>query len=238
MFKVVFIVLLSYAMFASSSAVEDGNSFSFIGVAKDVKSNAILYKESHEVLLNTDNDYARTSVYYADEEGNVFAKKSLDFTHDLLAPSVYFKDTRVGTSVEVESNATGLKVKYESTNDQAKAMIEAVPMMVVDAGFDQMMLKHWDALVSEEPLEFEFLAPTRAELIGFTLTPLSQDETVIRFRLAPSNFVLRLLVDPIKLTYNKTTKRILTYEGLTNIEEVKEGEPTGDYYIARIDYQY
>lgn len=234
-------VLLCLVFISSSTLANtpvNDASFTFVGVAHDIDSNAVLYKESHAVILNQEQKYKTTSVQYEDAQGEVFAKKSLDFTQNLLAPSVYFKDSRVGTLVEVESTDSGLNVNYESVSDSAEAMIKAVPRMVVDAGFDQMMLKNWDALLNNKPMDFEFLAPTRAELIGFTLTPLSQDEAVIKFRLAPSNFVLRLLVDPIKLTYDKQTKRILTYEGLTNIEEVKQGKPTGEYYVARIDYAY
>jgi hypothetical protein len=101
-----------------------------------------------------------------------------------------------------------------------------------------MLLQYWDVLIDKQTLEFEFLAPTRAQLISFSLASVFQDDAIIELSLAPSNFFLRLLVDPIKLTYDKVTKRILIYEGLTNIEKTKQGEATGEYYIARIEYRY
>jgi hypothetical protein len=231
-----FMCLFSIDTFSSTPAT--ASSFSFVGVAHDVKSNQILYQESHSVVLNDERAYKTSSVQYTDEAGQIFANKSLDFTDSLLAPDVYFNDTRVGTSVKVDSKKSALTVNYQSASDRAEAVIKTAPMMVVDAGFDQMLLKYWDKVLNQQSLDFEFLAPTRAEFISFTLTPISQNKETIRFRLAPSNFVLRLLVDPIMLTYDKSTKRILIYEGLTNIEEVKQGKPTGDYYVARIEYEY
>ncbi|MGR6872351.1 hypothetical protein ACU6U9_08600 [Pseudomonas sp. HK3] len=236
------IILFSVIFFMSASicatSQEITNRFSFEGVAYDVESKAVLYTERHDVFLNKQNQYEATSVVYVDAQDQVFAKKSLDFTHNLMTPLVYFEDSRVGTLVEVTKQADGIKVRYQSESDAANAVIEQVPMMVVDAGFDQMLIQHWDTLLDNKELDFEFLAPTRAQLIDFSLTPVSQGDSTITFSLAPSNFLLRLLVDPIKLTYDKSTKRILVYEGLTNIEEIKKGKPTGDYYVARIEYHY
>ena len=236
----IFIILLGWVLSlnAFSSVEDNANSFSFIGVAYDVESNSVLYKELHTVILNAQQEYEKTLVEYTDVEGNIFAKKRLYFNHNLMAPDVYFVDNRASTLVEVETKTDTLIVNYEGRLDDASARIKAVSMMVVDAGFDQMLIQYWDQLLNNQPLEFEFLAPTRAELISFSLTPVYQDNQVIKFELAPSNFILSLLFDAIKLTYDKFSKRILVYEGLTNIEEFKPGKQTGDYYVARIEYRY
>lgn len=236
----IFIVLLGFLLSLNTFSSVEGqvNSFSFVGVAYDVESNSVLYKELHTVILNAQQEYEKTLVEYTDVEGNVFAKKRLYFNHNLMAPDVYFVDNRASTLVEVETKTDTLIVNYEGRLDDASARIKAVSMMVVDAGFDQMLIQYWDKLLDNQPLDFEFLAPTRAELISFSLTPVYQDNQVIKFELAPSNFILSLLFDAIKLTYDKSSKRILVYEGLTNIEEFKPGKQTGDYYVARIEYRY
>lgn len=230
-------IFLSLSVFASTT----GHATSvllFEGTAYDINTKDVLYKEQHTITLNERDQYKATAVTYLDSSGEVFAKKTLDFSHDLMSPLVDFEDTRVGISVKVSKEDNGLSVRYKSASDSASGIVKRVPMMVVDAGFDQMLLQYWDVLLNNERLEFEFLAPTRAQLISFSLTPTFQNDAIIGFSLAPSNFFLRLLVDPIKLTYDKLTKRILIYEGLTNIEKTKQGKATGDYYIARIEYHY
>lgn len=229
----IFLSLSAFASTKPASAV-----FSFEGTAYDITTNDVLYTEHHKITLNDRNNYETTAVTYMDSSGQVFAQKSLDFTYNRMSPLVDFEDTRVGTSVKVIKHDNGLNVRYKSASDSASAIIKAVPMMVVDAGFDQMLLQYWDVLIDKQTLEFEFLAPTRAQLISFSLASVFQDDAIIELSLAPSNFFLRLLVDPIKLTYDKVTKRILIYEGLTNIEKTKQGEATGEYYIARIEYRY
>jgi hypothetical protein len=73
-----FMCLFSIDTFSSTPAT--ASSFSFVGVAHDVKSNQILYQESHSVVLNDDSAYKTSSVQYTDEAGQIFANKSLDFT--------------------------------------------------------------------------------------------------------------------------------------------------------------
>ncbi|MFY0641510.1 MAG: hypothetical protein JXR16_10730 [Bermanella sp.] len=232
----ILITCLSFNLCANATnAVSD---FSFEGRAFDLDTNGFLYKENHRVQLNERNQYTTSLVIYSDINNEVFAKKMLNFSANLMTPTVDFDDTRVGTTVDVIKADGRLNVRYKSASDEASAMIESVDMMVVDAGFDQMMIKYWDSLLKDKELEFEFLAPTRAQLISFNLKPISQNEEIIKLELSPSNFILGLLFDPIKLTYDKSTKRILIYEGLTNIEKFENGKGTGDYHAARIEYSY
>lgn len=234
--SVILMALISFSLHANSMNVE--STFTFEGRAFDLATNALLYKERHLVKLDKNNQYIHSSVVYSDSNDAVFAKKTLDFSDNLMTPMVDFDDERVGTRVDVIKRDGAIDVRYKSASDEASALIKAVDMMVVDAGFDQMMIQYWDRLLKGEELEFEFLAPTRAQLISFSLKPIKQDAATINLALSPSNFILGLLFDPIKLTYDKSTKRILIYEGLTNIEKFEDGKSTGDYHVARIEYSY
>ena len=60
----------------------------------------------------------------------------------------------------------------------------------------------------------------------------------VYFRLAPANFLISMLVDPIELEYDRASGKILSYVGLTNLELVEDGEPKGENYVARIEYVY
>ena len=43
--------------------------------------------------------------------------------------------------------------------------------------------------------------------------------------------LLRLLVDPIKVTYHRDLRCLMRYEGLSNLQD-----PNGDNYSVRIDF--
>ena len=88
----------------------------------------------------------------------------------------------------------------------------------------------------------DFLALTRAQYIGFELKPIESEKAekkgLMILSLQPSNFLIRLVMDPIILSYDLETMRLLRFEGLTNIERVNKGKGLGENYIARIEYSY
>ena len=51
------------------------------------------------------------------------------------------------------------------------------------------------------------------------------------FRMEPANYILRQIMDPIVLTYEKSTKRLIKYEGISNLNDNK-----GKRYIVSIVY--
>ncbi|MDF2455361.1 MAG: hypothetical protein K0R51_1354 [Cytophagaceae bacterium] len=64
-----------------------------------------------------------------------------------------------------------------------------------------------------------------------TLYKDSQQNDEIVFKMEPDNYMLRKLVDPIRVTYKVSTKRIIKYEGLSNINDKK-----GKSYLVKIMY--
>ena len=112
------------------------------------------------------------------------------------------------------------------------------PLIVVDAGFDRLIESRWNTLRKVKELDFTFLAITRAQLINFEAIEIKANENLINVELHPRNFFINILVKPISLEYDQHTKRLLSFEGLTNIEEFKDGQRTEENYIARIAYRY
>lgn len=101
---------------------------------------------------------------------------------------------------------------------------------VVDAGFDSYVRRHWQTLMSDEKLNFYFMVPSRLTRLAMTIerTPcdttdpspeLTMDEPVVCFRTQVKNFMVRLLVPPIDLTYGTNTKKLLRFQGLGNVAD-------------------
>ena len=74
--------------------------------------------------------------------------------------------------------------------------------------------------------------------VSFKIEQTFINESIVGFSLAPDNFFIALLVDPIYLEYDLGSGRILSYKGLTNIEEVIAGEHSGSNILAHIKYKY
>jgi len=208
----------------------------FVGKAYDLKTNELLYVEEHQVELSSDSHYANANVRYSAPNGEVMAKKVLDFSYGMFAPSLIFFDPRHDQQFQTENKDQGLALSVRSGNSVENSFIDhkADEPLVVDAGFDRFLVDNWDRLVLGDELKFQFLAPTQGTSIRFNLSRVDVNDQRVRFKIEPGSWLVRLLVDPIYLDYSVNFRRLVRYEGLTNIRQ-NESE---DYYTAVITYRY
>jgi hypothetical protein len=213
----------------------------FEGRATEIDSGGLLYIEKHQVIIKDTGEYISSYVEYLDPEGQVFAMKTLDYAKSFLAPDLMFYDKRTKERITVFFNAGAsyLSVLFENGAKREETMIKlGEPIVVVDAGFDRLIEHNWSALRKNKKIGFTFLALTRAQLINFEAIELESSNTSVDLELHPRNFFINMLVDPIALNYDVKTKRLTSFEGLTNIERFENGKRTEDNYLARIDYSY
>ena len=82
-------------------------------------------------------------------------------------------------------------------------------------------------------VQFLFAAPFKLKL--FKLRLAKSQETrfegirAVALNIEIDNFLIRLFVDPIVLTYAVETRKLLSYEGATNINDDR-----GKSYVARV----
>lgn len=209
----------------------------FLGQAYDLNSNQLLYREFHRIELDANGNRIQSSVEYRDKDQNVMAFKTLQYDALGYLPSFKLTDKRCGYELKVDSldvKQIAISQRWLAHEDSASVKKTKSNTMVVDAGFDVYLIKNWQKIIDGEAQLLDFLAPTRSQFIGFRLERRFINEHTVGFSLTADNFFIGLLVDPILLEYDRYTGQILSYEGLTNLEDHK----SGDYYVARIEYSY
>ena len=120
------------------------------------------------------------------------------------------------------------KSKKESLKTKS---IDVPSNLVVDGGFNYYIKTNWSELVAGTTKVFNFAVPSQLDYYAFRLQKDAQLGDEIVFKMAPDSYLLRKLVDPIKVTYKISTKRMVKYEGLSNINDKK-----GKSYVVRIMY--
>lgn len=214
---------------------------SFEGRATNPDTSVLLYVEKHQIILSDTGKYLSAYVSYSNPDGEVFAEKTLDYAKNVLTPEMMFYDKRSQerTSVSLNMADAYFKVLIESDKNrsESKVLIDE-PLVVVDAGFDRLIESKWQALQKYKELDFTFLAITRGQLINFEVIQKNLNTHSVFVELHPRNFFINLLVEPISLEYALKTKRLLSFQGLTNIERFENGKRTEENHVARIDYIY
>jgi len=140
--------------------------------------------------------------------------------------------------VQHDGNDLLLQTKQTDALDLVRIPFDMATTTVIDAGFDRLVERFWDQLKEGEDLEFEFLALSRASLISFRVYRTSISETQVGLAIAPANWFLDMLMDPIALNYDRQTGRLLEYRGVTNIQALVDGEVSEDNFTAWIKYRY
>ena len=183
-----------------------------IGEARSASSGELRYTEYYQCSSSGE----QCEVEYRDTEGELFARKQLDYTRSWHSPSLVLEHLREDSLVSVER--------------------ELAEELVVDAGFDHYMRTHWDALDSGERIQFGFLPAGRESPLNMRAereAELPCPTNRLCLRVALDNWLLGALVDPIRLQYDRDSKRLMRYLGISNL---RDGE--GKQQEVRIDYRY
>jgi len=207
------------------------------GVAYSLAGNDLLYRETQYIYANGGDRV----VLYTCPDGRAFARKRINATGDALAPDFELVDAHLGYREGVRDRGTQREVFVQR---RANLPEQAAPLSlpaggVIDTGFDAFALRHWDELVRGESLPFPYLVPSRRTFFNFKVARIDNDKPVaaaatagptMTIRLAAGNW-LSFLLPHIDVVYDLTSRRVVHYEGLSNIR----GDD-GKNYKVRADY--
>ena len=183
-----------------------------IGSAYDLETGEQLYSEQHFCVETAQN----CTVLYRDTEGVLVADKELDYSSSLLAPALEINDYRRDEFVRLNSSSD--------------------PRVVVDAGFDNFVRSRWDTLAGGGSVEFPFLVVGREDPLNMRAVNSDDADCIageLCLRVELESWLLRMVVAPVRLTYDRDSRRLLRFRGISNIRS-----PSGKTQQVDIRYSY
>ena len=202
----------------SVAGFSNAQTRAYIGEARSLEGKAI-YEEHNLVRFDCDQPAERL-VTYRCPDGQAFARKQVEYGTPLFAPTFRLEDQRFGY---VEGFAKGAAfVQAGKAAEEEREAIDAGENLVVDAGFDEFVRQHWDALQAGKSVSLEFLVPSRLSAYKFKLRKVRSetmfDEPASVFELAVSG-MLGWFADPLEAGYRDSDRRLMHFKGLTNIRQ-------------------
>ena len=205
------------------------------GIARDTGGEGLLYTEQHLVRREGDRPLERLVIYRC-ADGTAFARKTVDYRQSRLAPAFSLEDARMGYREGLRrTRGPGEVFVREGAGDRERAAALDPRTGVADAGFDEFVRQHWDALMAGEAVPLHFAVPSRLESLGFRIRRVG--DTVVAGEPA-TVFQLGLggwrgwIAPRIDVAYGRESRRLLRFEGLGNLRDDR-GE---DQLEARIDF--
>jgi hypothetical protein len=227
---------------AISKACDPPANVIIVGVAVD-KHQEFLYCEH---FVKTDDTHVQVSYV---RDGVVFVKKDLDFSVSHTSPSVKQIDQRSGELREASTDEKNVTLIYKKNRTSAieKTSLTRDSIDALDAGFNSLILINWDKLIAGYilPIHFGSIAHQKNLALRIKQAPSEQcnngsnshdKQELSCFSVEIDNFLLRLLIGGISLTYDKQ-RRLHEFNGTVNIEDDKQKAMSAHIrYYYRNDY--
>lgn len=207
----------------------------YLGIATALDGRTELYRERHHVERDADGRGTRVVVYEC-PDGRAYARKTVRYADWAGAPDFEMVDARDGWREQVETIGERRRVSLleRAGGRERAAELPAPEQLVVDAGFDDFVRRHWDRLAAGERVDFAFLVPSRLDVMRFKVKRLGETtvdgEPALVIRLGLGAWYAFLLPH-IDVTYRTATRRLARFEGLTN-----QRTPGGGHVSARIEF--
>jgi hypothetical protein len=208
----------------------------FYGYAFDLETDAYLYTEVHEQVIE-DGRWVRGSIGYFRPDGSRIGFKPLDFSADPFVPLFELSIDDSGYAEGITDNGDPIVV---TRRDKAGAEVQTKRidrdgLTCADSGFHNALVANFDTLMQRERVQLRLVAAGSLDQFKFRARRIDdgsfEGRTTARFLVEPDS-LLRLLVDPLELSYDPDTRKLLEYRGLSNIPNPQTGKP----YVARIAY--
>ncbi|WP_419811745.1 hypothetical protein [Bacterioplanoides sp.] len=224
------------------SASLKSSEISYIGDAYSLNDpNTLLYREEHHLLLQAGKPLQRQVNYYS-AEGELIANKENWYRTAATQPDFILTDFRTGYREEakikpvknqpVKNTNTLILIltespgtenqKTENQKTEETQLSEFDYELVIDAGFDDFIRKHWGALLAGDAIPFSFASVARQTSVNFEVQirkVVKPGDTLLKLEMTLRSSLLSWLMSPIKLDYDLSNKRLLRYRGLSNLQD-------------------
>ncbi len=213
----------------------NATTLQYEGRAMDPESGSLLYTERHLLREAAGNPVERLVTYHC-PNGNAFARKSVDYRDSRWAPDFELNDARDGyrEGLRRQEGAPWVFVRDSAGTRQRTAAIGTTSRLVADAGFDEFVRRNWQLLVAGETVSFSFALPANQRAYTFKLRRVGE----LRVGEVPAHLMrlklgglLGLIAPQIDVAYAKSSRRLLRFEGVTNLRDAD-----GEQWSARIEF--
>jgi hypothetical protein len=187
-------------------------------LASALSDGSPLYREEH-LVRRSDGRLDDRLVLYRCLDGSAFARKRVRYGDDPAAPSFQLEDARSGYREGAERTDEGLRVAWTAPGKAEAAALLPPGPLVADAGFDEWVRAAWDPLTRGQPQSMQFLVPSRLRAYRFEVSPVDSDDPSLRaFQLRLGGW-LGWLAPSIYVAYDAQTRRLVRFEGLSNLRD-------------------
>lgn len=226
-------LLTGAALLVLSTDQAAANVVKFTGRAFN-GAGGLEYVEHHTVRYE-DGMVSESKTIYLDPDNRQIGDLVSDYAEGPQYGSYQFRDLRARYEDGADVLGDRIFVFRKSTPRKAKKTNELnrIDNQIVGQGFNHFIAYNLDAIAAGQILHVRLVLPSRLSQYKFRirLRKIADDTAYIRLEI--DNWFLRLLAPYIDAEYSLKTKRLLRYEGISNLTDA-----SGKHKKVVITYDY
>ncbi|MBI9071520.1 MAG: hypothetical protein JEY94_07965 [Melioribacteraceae bacterium] len=233
----IIILLISFLFVGFVSESNQTPINKYRSTAYDLDSDKFIYTENHAETYNG-SKLVKSVISYKDTNEIVFTTKEMFFNADSTKPDFVLKDSRDGYLEGSELLSDNkIRVFTRSTFDEpiSEDTLQIDETFVIDGGLTFFFRENWEEILNDEIISFYFVAPAKLDYYKFRVSKYEElvlnDKDAVTLELELNSWFLRQFVSSIFITYDKKTKTIIKYEGISNINN-----ELGKSHFVKIDF--
>lgn len=207
LYTVILMVLSTYIEAAIRKEV-------YTGYAKSDRGE-LLYEERHDVTFD-DNRILRSVTKYHRPDGKHFATMDSDYSRSVKMPTYSFKDDsrEYEEGLYFENDKYVVYFKDKGKPKQSKILEDDGAYSC--QGWHYFLVNNL-AEIEKGTLSLRLVLPGKLESFKFELVKLDSTDKLLKVKLHVSNWFLQMFAPSLKLVYDKVSKRLIQYNGVSNI---------------------
>jgi hypothetical protein len=211
----------------------------FKGTAKNAQGN-VVYVETHKVSYDpSTNKVHFAESEYVSKDGTKLGTLKSDFRKSLNSPEhIFINHINQSTyGVRADNENTILFMTEKDTTEEKTRVLKpnfaGNSLAVGCQGLNYYIRYDINKALNVKSMPISLLIPGRLEYFRFNMNNHGVQEGVLNLELSAANFFVRLFAPRMKIKYDVKTRRLLRYEGVSNL--LKEDGSTQDVII---EYEY
>jgi hypothetical protein len=200
------------------------------------QSGGLEYTENHAVSYEN-GKVTRSRTVYFDPAGRMIGELVSEYLPSPQFNTYSFKDMRAGyeDGVAVEEERLRLFRKKSPGANPESAYLRMAPDQVVGQGFHHFLRLNLEAVAAGEIFHIKLVMPSRLDQYNFRIRKVKMEGRTLHIRLEIDNWFLRIFAPYVDCEYDLSTRRLLRYVGISNLEDGSGSHPKVDIVYSYQD---
>ncbi len=195
----------------------------YIGKAYNPKTGVYLFKARYREYWKGNRHISSVIKYQKAKSKGTFSIKEINFTKSLIAPNIFYREIQTGhlywSKTRRVKNIIELSIQDALKSKMQSRVIVLSKNSVVDEGSHYFIKKNWKKLLKGKIMYFKLVLPSQKNDYSFTVKKKKETKRSVTFILKASGLITKFFTKAMKVTYDKKRKRIIKYQGFTNVRK-------------------